>query len=168
MQAPNLTERTTGETVFFCFPKHPEMLCGPLNWHRVVCRSKAAGAAPYSRLRLSEAVPLIPLYGRTAWTRTTLSFLNFKQIVTLQSLPPRSFFHLFSAAFLSFLPLFLVAYFLYFSLAFFLIGYHLLFRLIHCIPFNYFSFLISLYLSFLPFLQSDFPQAYQCSPRAKS
>ena len=94
----------------------------------------------FKGLRMSVAIPLLPLYGRTASTRTTLSFLTFKQFVTLQCyvfLLVRSYFY--SLISCLFLPLILVAYFLYF----FIISYCLLFRLIHC---------ILLQLFFLPYL----------------
>jgi hypothetical protein len=76
--------------------------------------------APCSKLRMSGAIPQLPLYGRTAPKRTTLSFLTFKQFVTLQCyiflLVRSSFYSLISCMFL---PLFLV--FLFFIFHYFLL-----------------------------------------------
>jgi len=97
----NLTQRTIGETVFSLSQNSQNCSAAHSIGNELFAEVRRPERAPCSRLRMSETVPLLPLYGRTASTRTTLSFLNFKQIVTLQCLPPRSFFLLFSAAFVS-------------------------------------------------------------------
>jgi len=82
-QASNITQQNIGErvpspsqTTQNCSASHPigtELLAEVKRPEHASCR----------RLRMSGAIPLLPLYGRKASTRTTLSFLNFKQIVTL-------------------------------------------------------------------------------------